>query len=241
MSTDRFIVVRLTDEQALAEGDELQELVLTLVSQLIPQQFEPTALSITDRAYYDFILDHRKIELRTDQVYNALIACCSSPGEMPNSLDIARQILTQKRCDCFMGQDMSACVGAAEHALMYHSATSCNVIAHILMFRAVEHRYPTVRELYQMETQLNVVFDPAQSTESTKRPCPGLEQLKSRKAKKTVDQGCCICQGDITRGSDMIKLTPCGHIFHDTTRDCDGIRPWLAENETCPICIEKVR
>ena len=25
--------------------------------------------------------------------------------------------------------------------------------------------------------------------------------------------------------------------IHDKNRKCEGIRPWLAENDTCPICI----
>ena len=28
--------------------------------------------------------------------------------------------------------------------------------------------------------------------------------------------------------------------IHDKNRECEGIGPWLAENDTCPICIAKV-
>ena len=237
MSSDRIIMVRLIDEQALAEGDELREVVIYL-----QQEVEHDAAFLDDKPLYDFILDKSVIELRTDPVYNALIACCgsSASGEMPSTFDIASQVVAQKSCNCFFDQDVNATIRATEHALLHHSATSCYVIAQILLFHTAERHYPTVHELNQMETRLNVALDPAENEESGKRPCPGLEKLKSCKAKKHIDQGCCICQDDISRGSDMIKLTPCGHIFHDKTRDCDGIRPWLVANETCPICVKKV-
>ena len=220
---------------------ELQQELLR-AQQLQQEEEKDEELSLTDKSLYDFILDQSKIELRSDDVYMAVTVCCDSSlsDELPSTFDIAYEILTQKRCTCFIGQSMNAMILATEHALLHHSTTSCNIIAQVLMFHAPEHHYPTARELEQAETQLHAILDPAMGEGPVKQPCPGLEKLKSQKAKKVVPQGCCICQSDITRGSKIIKLTPCGHIFHDKTRNCDGIRPWLENNRTCPICIKNV-
>ena len=246
MSNRVRVVGDLNDDGAHAVLTFARQRYQELQHQQIPrhqqeEEKEEEPLS-TDQSMYDFILDQSKIELRSDAVYRAVIACCggSLSGEIPSASDIAYEILTQKRCTCFALQDMNAMIMATEHALLNHATTNCYVIAQILVFHASEHHYPTTRELEQVEAQLSAVMDPAQGEGAAEQPCPGLEKLKSQKAKKNVPQGCCICQGNIARGAKMIKLAPCGHIFHDKTRECDGIRPWLQKNKTCPICIKHV-
>ena len=232
-------VVADLDEAALTYARQrLQE----LQQQLMQMDEEKELSSSVDQSLHDFILDQSKIELRSDAVYRAVLACCrnSLSDQIPTAKDIAYEILHQKECTCFMGQDMNAMIAATEHALLNHSTTNCNVIARIFVFYRSEHRYPTTRELEQVETQLRAVLNPTAQENSAKRPCPGLEKLKSQKAKKIMHQACCICQSDIARGSNMIKLTPCGHIFHDKTRNCPGIRPWLQDHTTCPVCIKNV-
>ena len=164
------------------------------------------------------------IEIRNESVYNALMVCCgkSAPGSIPSTFDIASEVMTQKRCDCFNGIEPGSTIRAAEHTLLHHSSTSCHLIVRALAFFIVEQYYPIGRQIYQMEMHSNVVLDPGQNEPSAKRPCPGLERLKKYMAKKHVAEGCCICQCDITRGSNMIKLTPCGHIFHDKNRKCEN-------------------
>ena len=53
------------------------------------------------------------------------------------------------------------------------------------------------------------------------------------------DLYCSICLDKFKLGDKYIKL-PCDnneHYFHcGDTNDCDGIKPWLKENNTCPIC-----
>ena len=51
---------------------------------------------------------------------------------------------------------------------------------------------------------------------------------------------CAICQETIKNGSKALKL-PCPDTPHyfclgDEPEKCDGIKPWLKENNTCPIC-----
>jgi hypothetical protein len=48
---------------------------------------------------------------------------------------------------------------------------------------------------------------------------------------------CGICLDELVVGEDVIEL-PCSqnHYFHIKKDDCDGIYPWLQENNTCPLC-----
>ena len=47
---------------------------------------------------------------------------------------------------------------------------------------------------------------------------------------------CSICQEPLQL-SDTIFQLPCGHCFHDgSCSDCQGIKPWLQDQNTCPVC-----
>ena len=48
---------------------------------------------------------------------------------------------------------------------------------------------------------------------------------------------CGICLDELGVGEDVIEL-PCKdkHYFHIKKEGCDGIYPWLRENNTCPLC-----
>ena len=48
---------------------------------------------------------------------------------------------------------------------------------------------------------------------------------------------CGICLDELQVGEDIIEL-PCKdkHYFHIKKEGCDGIYPWLRENNTCPLC-----
>ena len=48
---------------------------------------------------------------------------------------------------------------------------------------------------------------------------------------------CGICLDELQLGEDVIEL-PCKdkHYFHIKNNDCDGIYPWLKENNTRPLC-----
>lgn len=45
---------------------------------------------------------------------------------------------------------------------------------------------------------------------------------------------CCICMCDMDEGEEATRM-PCGHLFH-----FDCIKQWLATNNTCPVCREKL-
>ena len=55
-----------------------------------------------------------------------------------------------------------------------------------------------------------------------------------------VDNGlsCSICQDSFELNDKVIEL-PCEpqkHYFHIKNNNCDGVLPWLSENNTCPMC-----
>lgn len=48
---------------------------------------------------------------------------------------------------------------------------------------------------------------------------------------------CGVCLDELKEGEDILEL-PCKdkHYFHIKNEVCDGIYPWLKENNTCPLC-----
>lgn len=49
---------------------------------------------------------------------------------------------------------------------------------------------------------------------------------------------CSICQEEFKLNDKVIEL-PCKpqkHYFHIKNDNCDGVLPWLSENNTCPMC-----
>lgn len=49
---------------------------------------------------------------------------------------------------------------------------------------------------------------------------------------------CSICQEEFKLDDKVIEL-PCNphkHYFHTKNKNCDGVLPWLTENNTCPMC-----
>ena len=66
----------------------------------------------------------------------------------------------------------------------------------------------------------------------------GLEEMYI--TQEDVDNGlsCSICQDSFKLNDKVIEL-PCKpqkHYFHIKNENCDGILPWLSENNTCPMC-----
>lgn len=48
---------------------------------------------------------------------------------------------------------------------------------------------------------------------------------------------CGVCLDELKEGEDVLEL-PCKdkHYFHIKNEVCDGIYPWLKDNNTCPLC-----
>lgn len=66
----------------------------------------------------------------------------------------------------------------------------------------------------------------------------GLEEMYI--TQEDVDNGlsCSICQDSFELNDKVIEL-PCKpqkHYFHIKNDNCDGVLPWLTQNNTCPMC-----
>ena len=87
---------------------------------------------------------------------------------------------------------------------------------------------------------LQTTFDEqsVKSTPSCNKFVDGLEEMYI--TQEDVDNGlsCSICQDSFNLNDKVIEL-PCKpqkHYFHIKNINCDGVLPWLSENNTCPMC-----
>jgi len=87
---------------------------------------------------------------------------------------------------------------------------------------------------------LQTTFDEqsVKSTPSCNKFVDGLEEMYI--TQEDVDNGlsCSICQDSFKLNDKVIEL-PCKpqkHYFHIKNINCDGVLPWLSENNTCPMC-----
>lgn len=87
---------------------------------------------------------------------------------------------------------------------------------------------------------LQTTFDEqsVKSTPSCNKFIDGLEEMYI--TQEDVDNGlsCSICQDSFKLNDKVIEL-PCKpqkHYFHIKNDNCDGVLPWLSENNTCPMC-----
>jgi len=73
---------------------------------------------------------------------------------------------------------------------------------------------------------------PASKAAVAKLPIFKLEEKHCKKGAdgKLEQPGCAICCSNINMGENA-QLLPCGHMYHP---DC--LKPWLAQNNTCPTC-----
>lgn len=104
-----------------------------------------------------------------------------------------------------------------------------------LMMRSIQ-MIPTQNENDILQT----TFDEqsVKSTPSCNKFIDGLEEMYI--TQEDVDNGlsCSICQDSFKLNDKVIEL-PCKpqkHYFHIKNDNCDGVLPWLSENNTCPMC-----
>ena len=66
----------------------------------------------------------------------------------------------------------------------------------------------------------------------------GLEEMYITEEDVENGLSCSICQDSFELNDKVIEL-PCKpqkHYFHIKNINCDGVLPWLSENNTCPMC-----
>ena len=66
----------------------------------------------------------------------------------------------------------------------------------------------------------------------------GLEEMYITEEDVENGLSCSICQESFKLNDKVIEL-PCEpqkHYFHIKNKNCDGVLPWLSQNNTCPMC-----
>lgn len=89
-----------------------------------------------------------------------------------------------------------------------------------------------------LETVLNHSFvnQPVQRNPTDTHFIEELEPISVTQEMIEKKELCSICQEPLQLLDIIIQL-PCGHCFHDgSCSDCQGIKPWLQDNNTCPVC-----
>ena len=104
-----------------------------------------------------------------------------------------------------------------------------------LMMRSIQ-MIPTQNE----DDILQTTFD--EQTVKTIPTCnkfvEGLEEMYITEEDVENGLSCSICQEEFKLNDKVIEL-PCKpqkHYFHIKNENCDGVLPWLTQNNTCPMC-----
>ena len=89
-----------------------------------------------------------------------------------------------------------------------------------------------------LESVLNHSFvnQPVQRNPTDTHYVDELESIPVTQEMIETKELCSICQEPLQL-SDSIFQLPCDHCFHDgSCSDCQGIKPWLLDQNTCPVC-----
>lgn len=106
----------------------------------------------------------------------------------------------------------------------------------ILLRNLSDFDFDSLTNLTNSENQINELFENSQTvekpTDSNFIENMELKIFDDLKQKKE----CCLCLSAFENNDKFYEL-PCGHCFHDDSKDeCGGIIKWLEKNNTCPIC-----
>lgn len=96
--------------------------------------------------------------------------------------------------------------------------------------------FDSLTNLTNSENQINELFENSQTVE---KPTDS-NFIENMELKTFVDlkqkKECCLCLSAFENNDKFYEL-PCGHCFHDDSKDeCGGIIKWLEKNNTCPVC-----
>jgi len=122
------------------------------------------------------------------------------------------------------------------NALPYENIQTPNLFMNIF----TRNRIPAQRPPQTFEEQLvNQTFN---QQNKYKKVCSKdfMNSLSVQKVTKEMIENkltCGVCLDELKEGEDVLEL-PCKdkHYFHIKNEVCDGIYPWLKENNTCPLC-----
>jgi hypothetical protein len=163
------------------------------------------------------------------------------------------------KCDCLIQYESENLKKVIEHyCLLYGKYPSCNTIPYILEFYIIQKRVPTQEELEDLVYRtIQFSLNPEEYHQRDKEfiPTIGVDKLPifiykdfiekhSSKDNKLCQNTCAIGQDDFLEKQSIMKLVPCGHLFHSTNSEClenASIRNWLEKYNYCPLCKQKIK
>jgi hypothetical protein len=147
------------------------------------------------------------------------------------------------------------------YCMFYGRYPRCNEFPFILEFYLIQKTFPTEEELEEhIYRSIQFSLNPEEYHQNDKEfiPTIGIDKLPVLKYRDLssgnpdicssklccFQNTCAICQEDFSENQDVIKLTPCNHLFHSTNIDClenASIRNWLEKYNHCPLCKQKIK
>ncbi len=177
----------------------------------------------------------------------------SNTNNENNELDITSVIneCYRYRCNCVYNMDQQLIKRIIKQCIFYTGEIpNCEYFPHFVEYYLLHGRIPNDEELNEY---MRRVYQFSRSPEEFHQidkclvPTLGVDKLpvfdyQSKEKENEVDV-CCICQEEFIQSQKVIKLVPCGHLFHHSSTEClenGSILDWLNSHNRCPLCKEKV-
>ena len=128
----------------------------------------------------------------------------------------------------------------------------CIDTPHIIEYYLIQKQYPTEEELRDYRiNQLQFIHSPEDYYQKDRMhvPVTHVDKLPIKQYQELTNESrhgcdsCALCQSDFESDTNVIQLIPCGHIFHQQSKDCletSSIYDWMKEHNHCPLCKTKI-
>ena len=206
-----------------------------------------------------FVIDtHRNVNIALKNMLLDFYNNGNSDDErFPNLQEFIEKIISSK-CICLGDYNEEHVKKLLEYYCMFYGRyPHCNEVPYILEFYLIQKRFPKEDELEDhIYRSIQFNLNPEEYHQNDKEfvPTVGIDKLPIFKYNendplyKEIQQyeikTCAICQEDFSENQNVIKLTPCNHLFHSTNSDClenASIRNWLEKYNHCPLCKQKIK
>lgn len=168
-------------------------------------------------------------------------------GTMPTLAEIVEYIVWRKPCNCqrrwpgtpkcLDQMNRRECSEAMKHllGLSVSEQWNCSHIHHVLQYKILQHRYPTLDELRTFTLNMyRFQFDHHAYCRDTRVRIGTL--IERYQCDDPEESTCALCFETISR-QKKYRL-PCNHTFHAKPEDCidSNIQSWFNDNIQCPMC-----
>ena len=121
---------------------------------------------------------------------------------------------------------------------------SCFEVENIFVYKAQMNRFPNYDELIDFIQRVTAFGnDPEEYHLKDKVHVPASNTTELPVLYLSSPETCTLCQEECSTSQLVVKLEPCGHVFHATAEDCletKSIYQWLEEHNYCFLCKTKV-